>query len=119
MGTPSPVPMGQRRGTVPAVSSQKALGVAFADSHDLGGLGDGKLVFQNAVEHLDPSLFLLIQFYIPHRDDIFAEQLAGDRIVEHQQKRVDYLTCIAPFVDTSLDSRTESLCHSWKSLWAT
>ena len=47
-------------------------------------LGNRKPVFQNAVEHLDPGLFLLIQLYIPHRDDIFAEQLAGDRIVEHQ-----------------------------------
>ena len=59
--------------------------MALTDSHDLGSLGDGKLVFQNAVEHLDPGLFLLIQLYIPHRDDIFAEQLAGDRIVGHQQ----------------------------------
>ena len=59
--------------------------MAFANSHDLGSLGNRKPVFQNAVEHLDPGLFLLIQLYIPHRDDIFAEQLAGDRIVEHQQ----------------------------------
>ena len=55
-------------------------------SHDLGSLGDGKLVFQNAVEHLDPGLFLLIQLYIPHRDDIVADQLAGDRIVDHRHK---------------------------------
>ena len=41
-------------------------------------------MFQNAVEHFDPCLFLLIQRYIPHRDDIFADQLAGDRIVERQ-----------------------------------
>ena len=59
--------------------------MALTDSHDLGCLGDGKLVFQNAVEHLDPCLFLLIQLYIPHVDDIFADQLAGDRIVDHQQ----------------------------------
>ena len=58
--------------------------MAFADSHDLGSLGDGKLEFQNAVEHLNPGLFLLVQRYIPHRDDIFADQLAGDRIVDHQ-----------------------------------
>ena len=60
--------------------------MAFAHSHDLGSLGDGKLVLQHAVEHLDPGLFLLIQRYIPHGDDIFAEQLAGDRIVDHQQR---------------------------------
>ena len=59
--------------------------MTLAHSHDLGSLGDGKLVFQNAVENLNPCLFLLIQRYIPHRDDIFADQLAGDRIVEHQQ----------------------------------
>ena len=58
----------------------------LAHSHDLGSLGDGKLVFQNAVENLNPCLFLLIQRYILHKDDIFADQLAGDRIVEHQQK---------------------------------
>ena len=55
--------------------------MTFAHSHDLGGLRDGKLVFQNTVEYLNPCLFLLVQRYIPHRDDMFAEQLAGDRIV--------------------------------------
>ena len=81
----APVPMGQCGGTVPAVSGEETLGVAFADSHDLGSLGDGKLVFQNTVEYLNPCLFLLVQRYIPHRDDMFAEQLAGDQIVDHQQ----------------------------------
>ena len=64
--------------------------MAFADSHDLGGLGDGKLEFQNTVEYLNPCLFLLVQRYIPHRDDIFADQLAGDRIVDHQQVIQDH-----------------------------
>ena len=59
--------------------------MAFAYYHDPGSPGDAKVVFQNAVEHLNPCLFLLIQRYIPHGDDIFAEQLAGDRIVDHQQ----------------------------------
>ena len=59
--------------------------MTFTHSHNLGCLGDGKLVFQNAVENLNPCLFLLIQRYIPHRDDIFADQLAGDGIVEHQE----------------------------------
>ena len=58
--------------------------MTFTHSHDLGCLGNGKLVFQNTVEHLNPGLFLLVQRYIPHRDDIFAEQLVGDRIVDHQ-----------------------------------
>ena len=61
MGTPSPVSVGQCGDTVPAVSGKETLGVAFANFHDLGSLGDGKVVFQNAVEHLDPGLFLLIQ----------------------------------------------------------
>ena len=83
---------GRRRGsgnnyrpqlTVVPEITERAVSIS---SGDLGGLGDGKVVFQNAVERLDPGLFLLIQRYIPHRDDIFAEQLAGDRIVDHQQK---------------------------------
>ena len=88
----SPVSVGQCGGTVLAVSGEETLGVTFADSHDLGSLGDGKLVFQHAVEHLNPGLFLLIQLYIPHGDDIVAEQLAGDRIVDHQQKLTGSLT---------------------------
>ena len=85
VGPPTPVPVGQCGGTVPAVSREEPLGMALAQSHDLGSLGDGQLIFQNAVEYLDPCLFLLIQLYIPHRDDIFADQLAGDLIVEQQQ----------------------------------
>ena len=60
--------------------------------HDLGCLGDGKLVFQNTVENLNPCLFLLVQCYIPHGDDIFADQLAGDRIVEHQHLDGSFIT---------------------------
>ena len=60
--------------------------MTFTHSHDLGSLGDGKLVFQNTVEYLNPCLFLLVQRYIPHGDDIFAEQLAGDQIVDHQHR---------------------------------
>ena len=85
MGPATPVSMGQCGGTVLAVSREETFGVTFTHSHNLGCLGDGKLVFQNAVENLNPCLFLLIQRYIPHGDDIFADQLAGDRIVEHQQ----------------------------------
>ena len=84
VGPAAPVPVGQCGRTDLAVSREEALGVTLAHSHDLGSLGDGKLVFQNAVEHLNPCLFLLIQRYILHKDDIFADQLAGDRIVEHQ-----------------------------------
>ena len=62
--------------------------MTLAHSHDPGCLGDGKVGFQNAVEHLNPCLFLLIQRYIPHRNDVVAEQLAGDRIVDHQHLAV-------------------------------
>ena len=41
MGPPSPVPVSQCGGTVPAVRRQKAFGVTFTYSHDLGSLGDG------------------------------------------------------------------------------
>ena len=40
--------------------------MTLAQSQNLGSPGDGKLVFQNAVEHLGPGLFLLIQCQIPH-----------------------------------------------------
>ncbi len=66
VGPPSPVAVGDCGGTVPAVGRQKALGMTFTYSHDLGSLGNGKVVFQNAVEYLDPGLFLLIQCQFPH-----------------------------------------------------
>ena len=69
VGPAAPVPVGQCGRTDLAVSREETLGVTLAHSHDLGSLGDGKLVFQNAVEYLNPCLFLLIQRYIPHGDD--------------------------------------------------
>ena len=70
VGPTAPVPVGQCGGTALAVSHEEALGVTLAHSHDPGCLGGGKLVFQNTVENLNPCLFLLIQRYIPHGDDI-------------------------------------------------
>ena len=46
-------------GTVPAVGRQQAIGVASAQFHHVGCLGDGQVVFQHGVEHLSPGLFLL------------------------------------------------------------
>ena len=66
VGPPSPVPVSHCGGTVPAVSRQQTLGVAFTYSHNFGSLSDGQLVFQNTVEHLNPGLFLLIQCQFPH-----------------------------------------------------
>ena len=66
VGPPSPVAVCQSCGTFFAVGGQKPLGVAFTDSHDLGGLGDGKLVFQHGVENFEPCLFSLFQCHFPH-----------------------------------------------------
>ena len=63
----APVPVGQCGGTVSAVSGEQTLGMALTHSHDHGSLGDGKLVFQDTVEYLDPGLFLLVQCQILHR----------------------------------------------------
>ena len=60
--------------------------MAFTDSHDLGRLGDGQVVFQHGVEYLDSCLFLAVSMSLPSWGDIFAEQLAGDLIVEHQHE---------------------------------
>ena len=46
VGPTAPVPVGQCGGTALAVSREEALGVTLAHSHDLGCLGDGKLVFR-------------------------------------------------------------------------
>ena len=66
VGTAAHAPVGQCCGTVFAVSREEALGVAFGYSHDLGCLGNGKLVFENAVKYLNPGLIWLVQRYIPH-----------------------------------------------------
>ena len=66
VGPPSPVAVRHRRGTVFAVGRQQTLGVTLTDSHDFRCLGDGQVVFQNAVEYLDPGLFLLFQCHFPH-----------------------------------------------------
>ena len=63
---PSPVAVGDCGGAVLAVGRQQTLGVALTESHNIRGLGNGKVVFQYAVEHFDPCLFSLIQLYIPH-----------------------------------------------------
>ena len=50
----------------------------------LSGLADGDLVFQNGVEHGESGLFFWVQRNVLHKMDIFADQLADDRIVEQQ-----------------------------------
>ena len=58
--------------------------MALGHAQQRGGIGDGNLVFQNGVEHGESGLFFLVQRNVLHLD-IFADQLADDRIVEQQQ----------------------------------
>jgi len=58
----------------------------LADSHDFGSLGARKLIFQDTVEHLNPCWPVPSGSTLhPSWDDIFAQHLASDRIVEQQQ----------------------------------
>ena len=79
------VTVGEGGGALLAIGRQQPAGVACAHSQQFGGLGDGHLVFQNRAEHMEPGLFFLVQRYILHGKDIFADQLATDGIVEQQQ----------------------------------
>ena len=86
VGTAATVTVGQCGGAILAISRQHPAGVARAHPQHLGGLDDGNLVFQNGVEHGDPGLFFLIQRNVLHGKDIFADQLAPDRIVDQQHR---------------------------------
>lgn len=91
VGPESPVAVSHRRGAVLTVSSEQTLVVAFAGSHHLGGLDAGKMVFQYGVEHFYCCLFLPVQLYIPHRDETFADLLAGDLFEEQPQEHQNLL----------------------------
>ena len=78
VGTAAPVAVGQGGDTVLAVGSQHLAGMAWGHAQHLGSLGDGKLVFQNGVQHGDSGLFFLIQRNVLHGKDIFADQLLDD-----------------------------------------
>ena len=84
MGTAAPVAVGQSGGAALAVGGQHPSGVALGHAQQLGGIGDGGLVFQNGVEHGESGLFFLVQRNVLHQD-IFADQLVDDGIVEQQQ----------------------------------
>ena len=51
VGTAAAVTVGEGGGALLAVGRQQPAGVALADPQQLGGLGDGHLVFQNGVQH--------------------------------------------------------------------
>ena len=59
--------------------------MAFTDSHDWAM---GRWCSRTLLSTLILACSA-IQLYIPHRDDIFAEQLAGDLIVEQQHMAVN------------------------------
>ena len=63
--------------------------MALGHAQQFGGIGDGDLVFQNGVEHGESGLFFLVQRNVLHKD-IFADQLADDRIVEQEHIFVVY-----------------------------
>ena len=67
VGPPSPVAVGQRRGTPSfAVGCQQPFGVTLTDSHDLRCQPYRKVLFQHGVEYLDSCLFSLFQCHFPH-----------------------------------------------------
>ncbi len=88
VGTTASVAVGQRGDSGFAVGGQQAAGMALAHAKQFGGLGDGHLEFQNGVEHGKSGLFFLIQRYVLHKKDIFADQLADDRIVEQRHEMI-------------------------------
>ena len=51
VGAAAAVAVGEGGGALLAIGRQQPAGVAFAHSQQLGGLGDGHLVFQNGVQH--------------------------------------------------------------------
>ena len=104
VGTPAAVAVGQCGGTMLAVGCQQPAGVARAHPQHLSGLGDGYLEFQNGVEHGKSGLFFLVQRYVLHHKDIFADQLADDGIVEQRQ---EFLTQFGP--GTHLQIRFENI----------
>ena len=66
VGTAAAVTVGQDGGALLAVAGQHPAGVSLTHPQKLGGLGDGRLVFQNGVQHVEPGLFSLVQCHILH-----------------------------------------------------
>ena len=69
---------------VPSVDCQDAPGVARAHSHQSRCLLRGHMVRHQTVENLKPCLLSLRQCHMFLHADIFADQLAGDIIVDQQ-----------------------------------
>ena len=85
--TAASVAVGQGGSAILAIGRQHAAGMALAHAKQFGSLDDGYLEFQNGVQHGKSGLFFLVQRNILHQKDIFADQLADDRIVEQRQPR--------------------------------
>ena len=66
VGTAAAVAVGEGSSSLTAVGRQQPAGLALAHPQKVGGLGDGHLVFQNRVQHVESGLFSLVQCHILH-----------------------------------------------------
>ena len=67
VGAPAAVAVGERLGAELPVGGQEPAGVAFAEVHQRGRLPDRDLLGEDAIEYLEPCLFLLVQCQFLHR----------------------------------------------------
>ena len=65
-GRPCVVENATAAAAVSPLSRPDSTSMAVAYSQQFGGQGDGYLVLQNEVKHVEPGLFSLIQWHILH-----------------------------------------------------
>ena len=63
---PVAVAVGERLGAELPVGGEEPAGVAFAEVHQLSRLPDRDLLGEDAVEYMEPCLFLLVQCHFLH-----------------------------------------------------
>ena len=66
MGAAAAVAVGERPRAELPVGGQEPAGVAFAEVHQLSRLPDRDLLGEDAVEYMEPCLFLLVQCHFLH-----------------------------------------------------
>ena len=66
-GAAAAVAVGERPRAELAVGGEEPAGVAFAEVHQRGRLPDRDLLGEDAVEYMEPCLFLLVQCHFLHR----------------------------------------------------
>ena len=64
---PAAIAVGERLGAELPVGPEEPADVAFAEVHQRGRLPDRDLLGEDAVEYLEPCLFLLVQCQFLHR----------------------------------------------------